>query len=84
MSHSPAWIPLYWTLTKCYVYSKVSQVGTGSGITSSINLKNRDLIVQFPKPPRNTGLYIHLYLPDLAKTFAANVRKLQDTINPAL
>lgn len=71
MSRNPAWIPLYWTLTKCYVYSKVSQVGTGSSITSSFNLKNMDLTVQFPKPPRNTGFYIPLYLPNLAKMFVA-------------
>ena len=78
MSHNPAWIPLYWTLTKCY--SKVSQVRTGSSITSVIKLKNMDLTVQFPKPPRNTGLDIHLYLPNLAKMFVAKIRQLWDTI----
>lgn len=69
MSHNPAWIPLCWTLPKCYVYSKVSQVGTGSSVTSSINWKNIDRTVPFPKPPRITGLCIPLYLPSLAEMF---------------
>lgn len=69
MSHNPAWIPLCWTLPKRYVYSKVSQVGTGSSVTSSINWKNVDLPAPFPSPPRITGLCIPLYLPSLADMF---------------
>lgn len=80
MSHSAAWIPLDWPLTKCCVYSEVSQVRAGSNLTSTTDSENADLPVWLPKPPRNTGLAIHLHLPHLAEIFVANIGKLRDAI----
>lgn len=80
MSHSSAWIPLDWPLTKCCVYSEVSQVRAGSNLTSPIDSENTDLPVRLPKPPRNTSLAILLHLPHLAEMFVANIRKLKDAI----